>query len=137
MSPRKPLKEVIAEDREIEAHDRSKFVFTDITFGIPDRVSVDESLAVILVLSEFRLLQQRLVVVREPSGVLRRATWDERDRMNRIYFNHELKAVKMPKLFEPEQLREALNQDKHEFILDLACAQFEPDDPEYLRVSTY
>lgn len=38
MEPRKPVREIIAEDTEIEGHDQSKFVFTDITFGIPDRV---------------------------------------------------------------------------------------------------
>ena len=41
-------------------------VFTDISFGVHDR--------------------ERLVVVREADGTLRQAEWEERDRVNQIYF---------------------------------------------------
>ena len=39
MTPRKPIDEVLSRDPEIEAFDTSKFVMTDITFGMSNRVS--------------------------------------------------------------------------------------------------
>ena len=32
-------------------------------------------------------------------------------------------------------LQNVLDREEYEFVLDLACAQFEPDDPEYQRVT--
>ncbi len=32
-------------------------------------------------------------------------------------------------------LKECLAQGEYQFVLDRACAQFEPDDPDYIRVT--
>lgn len=59
--------EVLSHDKELIGYDISKYVFTDITYGISDA--------------------KRIIVVREPDGLLREANTDERHRMNYIYFS--------------------------------------------------
>jgi len=49
-------------------------------------------------------LQQRAVVVREPGGVLRFATHEERDRMLNLYFPRPGKMYVTPKMFSEDQL---------------------------------
>lgn len=48
--------------------------------------------------------QERFIVVREPNGVLRKATWEERDRMIQIFFPQEGRRVIPPVLFKDEHL---------------------------------
>lgn len=57
---------ILSNDKEILGNDICNFVFTDITFGISDA--------------------KRIIVVREPNGILREANTNERHRMNHIYF---------------------------------------------------
>lgn len=45
-----------------------------------------------------------MVVVREPNGVLRKADYDEREKMIQIYFPKSDKPKYTPKLFEPLNL---------------------------------
>merc|ERR1712198_334475 len=40
-----------------------------------------------------------------------------------------------PKMFEPQELEDVLAEHRYEYVLDRACVQFEPDDPEYARVT--
>jgi small subunit ribosomal protein S22 len=60
--------------------------------------------------------------------------------MNLIYFPREGKEFKIPKMFsDPEIftniLQRATEQDNtYEFILDRACLQFEPDDPNFISI---
>jgi small subunit ribosomal protein S22 len=68
-------------------------MFTDITYGIHDR--------------------DRVIVVREPDGLLREASGDERDRLNQVYFPKEGRTIKPPPLFDIETL-----QDKEVFFKD-------------------
>lgn len=49
-------------------------------------------------------MQERFIVVREPNGVLRKATWEERDRMIQIFFPKEGRRVIPPALFKDENL---------------------------------
>ncbi|KAL7642939.1 UNVERIFIED_CONTAM: hypothetical protein RMT77_006228 [Armadillidium vulgare] len=112
---RKPIKEVLSYDPEIQGLDTSNIIFTDISFGVSDR--------------------ERLIVVREPNGILRKATWDERDRMNVIYNPRKGCHFRTPEVFEAEYLRDALRRKEYLFVLDFACAQFEPDDPKYQEVT--
>ena len=63
-------------------------MFTDITFGVHDR--------------------DRNIVVREPDGILREASGEERDRLNQIYFPKEGRSITAPPLFEPTRLKEVL-----------------------------
>ncbi|XP_041377845.1 28S ribosomal protein S22, mitochondrial-like isoform X2 [Gigantopelta aegis] len=115
MNPREPINEVLSHDPEIEAFDTSKLVMTDITFGMSSR--------------------RRLIVVRETDGTLRKASWDERDRLNQSYFPREGCSFVVPPLFQEENLERLLTKEKYVYVLDRACVQFEPDHPEYVRVT--
>ena len=76
------------------------------------------------------------MVVREPDGTLRRATFRERQRLNTIYYPHKYRTVDMPRMFEQHSLEEVLKQPNTSlFVLERACLQFEPDDSEYIRVT--
>lgn len=111
--------EVLSSDYELQGYSEAKFVFTDITFGSSDR--------------------ERMIVVRDTNGVLRKATCQERYRMNETYFPQPGKSIRMPHMFEKEYLKRLLDQGTYEFVLDRACLQFEPDDPTYqdITATTY
>ncbi|XP_029964432.1 small ribosomal subunit protein mS22 isoform X2 [Salarias fasciatus] len=111
---RKPINDVLSEDRMLEGMDTAKYVFTDITYDIPHR--------------------ERFIVVREPSGVLRKATWEERDRLIQVYFPREGRKITPPLIFKEENLKMVFSQNRHEDVLDLCLVQFEPDSSEYIRV---
>ncbi|XP_077508962.1 mitochondrial ribosomal protein S22 [Amblyomma americanum] len=112
---RKPCEKVLAKDPEIQGFGNSTHVFTDISYGYKDR--------------------ERLIVVREPEGLLRTATWEERERMLQTYFTNKEKSFYMPKMFEPQHLQDVLDKQWYRFVLDRACIQFEPDDANYIRVT--
>ncbi|XP_057330569.1 28S ribosomal protein S22, mitochondrial [Microplitis mediator] len=113
---RKPITGILSKDPEIQGNDTAKYVFTDITYGVS---SVD-----------------RLIVVRDPEGVLRHANWDERFRMNQTYFPIEGREINPPKMFQDEYLKDLLKREEYEFVLDRACLQYDPDDPEFHRVTS-
>jgi len=105
--------QVLEEDSQLAGFDTCNYVFTDITFGVPDR--------------------SRVVVVRQPGGQLRTASWEEQDRLNLIYFPTEGRKHYIPQMFEPHHLKPILGPEKYEYILDRNCLQFEPDHPVYIR----
>ncbi|XP_069549024.1 small ribosomal subunit protein mS22 [Brachyistius frenatus] len=111
---RKPINDVLCEDKILDGMDAAKYVFTDITYNIPHR--------------------ERFIVVREPNGTLRKATWDERDRLIQVYFPKEGRKLTAPLIFKEENLKMVFSQDRHEDVLDLCLVQFEPDSSEYIRV---
>nr|XP_045610579.1 28S ribosomal protein S22, mitochondrial-like [Procambarus clarkii] len=113
---RQPILDVLSKDPGLTGYDTCKYVFTDITYGLSDR--------------------KRPIVVRDPDGTLRKASWEERERMNQIYNPRPGRKLKPHKLFLEEHLQGVLEREKYEFVLDCACAQFEPDDPEYQRVTS-
>ena len=128
---------VLDRDGAIKGYDAAPIVFTDITFGVHNR--------------------DRIIVVREPDGTLREASWEQRDRVNQIYFPTEERKLDMPAMFEPENLKNILGKwrfsvtavelaaylyekfisgpDKYEYILNRNCTQFEPDHPTYIRTA--
>ncbi|XP_074449338.1 small ribosomal subunit protein mS22 [Larus michahellis] len=114
LKEREPIDDVLAEDKFLEGTETTKYVFTDLTYSIPHR--------------------ERFIVVREPNGVLRKATWEERDRMIQIFFPKEGRRVIPPVVFKDEHLGTVFRQDRHEDILNMCIAQFEPDSPDYIRV---
>ncbi|CAG9858820.1 unnamed protein product [Phyllotreta striolata] len=116
VSVRKPINRVLSEDPALQGLEQSTMVFTDITFGIRD--------------------SDRLIVVREPSGILKEAEWDVKNRMNQLYFPKEGRLLKPPKMFFGEYFESLLERKEYEFILDRACLQFEPNDPDYQRVTS-
>jgi len=114
------MNKVISYDPQIADYDPdgTTLLFTDITQNISDR--------------------NRIIVARDQDGTLRQASWEERDKLNRIYFPQKYREVKAPKMFTDvnilkEVLARATPEDNtYEFILDRACVQFEPDDPMYI-----
>ncbi|XP_074402902.1 small ribosomal subunit protein mS22 [Zonotrichia albicollis] len=114
LNEREPIDDVLAEDKILEGTETAKYVFTDLSYSIPHR--------------------ERFIVVREPNGVLRKATWEERDRMIQIFFPKEGRRVIPPTLFKDEKLGTVFQQDRHEDVLNMCIAQFEPDSPDYIRV---
>ncbi|KAK5868265.1 hypothetical protein PBY51_009295 [Eleginops maclovinus] len=113
---RKPIDDVLSEDKILDGMDTAKYVFTDISFSIPHR--------------------ERFVVVREPNGVLRKASWEERDRLIQVYFPKEGRKLSPPLIFKEENLKMVFSQDRHEDVLDLCLVQFEPDSSDFIRVHT-
>ncbi|KAF3693088.1 28S ribosomal protein S22, mitochondrial [Channa argus] len=111
---RKPINDVLSEDKILDGMDKAKYVFTDITYNIPHR--------------------ERFVVVREPNGILRKATWEERDRLIQVYFPRKGRKITPPLIFKEENLKVVFSQDRHEDVLDLCLVQFEPDSSEYIRI---
>ena len=93
---------VLERDPAIKGYDASPIVFTDITFGVHDR--------------------DRIIVVREPDGTLREASWEQRDRANQIYFPTEERKLDVPAMFEPEKLKDILG----EWLLVLEVGGSEP-----------
>ncbi|KAM9037142.1 28S ribosomal protein S22, mitochondrial [Sarcophilus harrisii] len=114
LKERQPINDVLADDKILEGTETSKYVFTDLTYSIPHR--------------------ERFIVVREPSGVLRKASWEERDRMIQIFFPKEGRKIFPPLMFQEENLQTLFNQDRHEDVLNLCVAQFEPDSADYIKV---
>ncbi|XP_066584943.1 small ribosomal subunit protein mS22 [Prorops nasuta] len=112
---RKEINEILNKDPEMQGYEASRFVFTDITYNVSNK--------------------QRIIVVREPNGTLRQAKWDERSRMNQIYFPTKGKEYISPKMFDGEYLMNLLKRREYEFLMDRACMQFDPDDPDYQRVA--
>ncbi|XP_037381789.1 28S ribosomal protein S22, mitochondrial [Talpa occidentalis] len=114
LEERAPINDVLAEDKILEGTETTKYVFTDISYSIPHR--------------------ERFIVVREPSGTLRKASWEERDRMIQIYFPKEGRRVLTPIIFKEENLKNMYSQDRHADVLNLCVAQFEPDSADYIKI---
>nr|CAG4635647.1 EOG090X0AW0 [Artemia franciscana] len=91
LSARQEINEVITADPELKGLDDSKFVFTDISLGVPER--------------------KRLVVVRDPEGTLRKATWEERERMLQIYFPRPGREILPPPMFNEDNLKKEVWDD--------------------------
>ncbi|EFX81875.1 hypothetical protein DAPPUDRAFT_302775 [Daphnia pulex] len=115
LKERDPIKKIYSFNPELQGFDDSKYVFINISQGITNR--------------------NREVVVRDPNGVLREASWEERQRMCQIYFPVPGRKINVPKMFEEGNIQNCLDRDEFEFVLDRACAQFDPDDPEYISVT--
>ena len=50
-------------------------------------------------------MQKREVIVRDPDGILREASWEERQKMNQIYLPAPGRQIRMPKMFEEAHLQ--------------------------------
>ena len=108
--------DVLSKEPELQGYETSNVVFTDISPGANDR--------------------NRLIVVREPSGLLRRANREERYRMNETYYPDESRGHEVPRMFQEEHLLPILDRKDYLFVLERACVQFEVDDPEFHRVTS-
>ena len=72
--------------------------------------------------------------MREPAGILREATWEERDRMMQVYFPSLGRRMRLPHVLSAEGLLPVLEAGHYRDILDMACLQCEPDSSDYIRV---
>lgn len=80
-------------------------------------------------------MKLRSIVVREPDGVLRQATWEERDRMCQVFFPALGRKIWLPKALSDEVLPSILENLLHVNVLDLVCVQCDPQSSDYHRVS--
>lgn len=107
--------EVLSEDPALQNFDDSDYVFTDITYGVPDA--------------------DRNIVIRSVDGTLSTASLEVRKRLNQFYFPLNGRQVRVPKLFDADNLRELLARDAFEFVLDAMCIQFEPYERQFHEIS--
>lgn len=108
---------VLSKDPALKDFDESDYVFTDITYGIPD--------------------SDRYIVIRGRDGTLATASLDVRKKLNQFYFPLNGRQVRVPKLFEADNLKELLAKDQFEFVLDAMCIQFEPYEKEFHEISAF
>ncbi|KFB51741.1 AGAP007519-PA-like protein [Anopheles sinensis] len=106
---------IISKDGALKSLSESKFVFTDITYGLKN--------------------SQRSIVVRHPDGTLQEAPYEMRKRLNQIYFPLTGRSIHEPPMFEERHLNSLLEAGKYEFVLDRACVQFEPFEREYHQLT--
>jgi len=117
LQARKRIDSVLAKDDRLSPLNltNSKYMFIDISMNLPD--------------------DKRSIVVRETNGTLRKANYDEREKMLQTYFPKKGNTNYVPQMFEPAQLEECLKQKKYMILLKKACNIFEPNDPNFLRVT--
>lgn len=96
LEPQSSKPQELANDPELDGHDESNFVFTDISAGVDEHA--------------------RAIVVREPSGLLRSATPAEHGRLTRVYYQRPFVSPELPKLFYDPYLAVNLNNN-------LSCCQ--------------
>ncbi|KAH8292267.1 hypothetical protein KR054_007980 [Drosophila jambulina] len=107
---------IIAKDRALKDFADTKYVFTDITFGLRQ--------------------SERKVVVRETDGTLAYAPLETTKRMNQLYSPLEGRQSYVPRMFLLEELlAKCLAEHKYEFVLDRLLVQYEPHEPEFHNIS--
>lgn len=117
LEPRDNKETVLFEDERLNPINLlgTKYITVDISMNIPSK--------------------HRSIVVRENNGKLRLAGHAEREKMLQVYFPKAGKAMTLPKLFEPLQLEECIKLKMYLLVLNKACNNYEPNDPEFLRVT--
>ncbi|XP_034484675.1 28S ribosomal protein S22, mitochondrial [Drosophila innubila] len=107
---------IISKDPALKDFATTKYVFTDITFGLQH--------------------SQRKVVVRDVDGTLAYASLDITKRMNQLYFPLDGRKSYTPRMFSDEQLfQRCLDDNKYEFVLDRLTVQYEPYESEFHNIS--
>lgn len=115
MNPREEINKIVREDPEIADAVTYKMGFIDISHRVKNR--------------------DRRILTRDKNGTLRHASWDERDRWTQIFIPAHGRKLFPPKMFEEQQLEEILPKQNYLYILERASVQYEPDHPDYIRVS--
>ena len=82
---RQEIDAVLSKDPAIQGHDTATYVFTDISLDVNE--------------------YERLIVMREPNGILRHAKWAERQRFNQMYFPRLGRELTAPRMFQEEFLQ--------------------------------
>lgn len=107
---------VLSSDKGIKNFSPYTHVFTDVSFGLKNN--------------------ERSVVIRKPDGVLQEAPFEIKKRVWQIYFPMKNRSFHEPKMFEQDNLKRLLNEHQYEFILDMACNQYEPYELSYHQISS-
>ena len=55
--------------------------------------------------------------MREPDGTLREGHWEERDRMNFLFFQREGQSYKMPSVLEDDHLEVCTEEDRFDVLV--------------------
>lgn len=84
VNQRSDRSDLLDKDPGLQNYNTVRYVFTDISYGLKDK--------------------ERFIVIREPDGTLRHATWKERDRMIQTFFPKPGRELRKPKMFEGEYL---------------------------------
>jgi len=113
MIERKEIDEVIAHDHKLDGYEDAKLVFTDISEDLPKN--------------------ERMVVVRETDGLLRKAGWDERDRVMQIYYPSPYRTMSKPRWVHDMSV--PLSQNLHSNMLEQIYGEYEPDSAEYVKLT--
>lgn len=79
--------------------------------------------------------KDKLIVVRDTEGTLREARHGERERAIQIAFPAEGRTMFPSNFFKQESIENALKNCRYSYILDRLCLQYEPDDPEFIRMT--
>ncbi|KAI8434699.1 hypothetical protein MSG28_003229 [Choristoneura fumiferana] len=109
-----PIHDVLSQDPALIGYDTSKYIFTDISFGVDN--------------------EHRIIVERQPDGTLQSCDHDIRKRLNQVYFPIKGRKIREPSMFtDDEKFNSLLDRDQYEFVLDRACIQYEPDEPSSTR----
>lgn len=109
-------KKVISTDEALSGFSDSSFVFTDVSFGLKN--------------------SDRSVVIRHPDGVLEEAAYNVRKRVYQIYFPMAGRKFRVPHMFEAENLKQLIDSEEYEFVLDSLCMQFEPYEPKFHEITS-
>lgn len=107
---------IISEDPALSGFSTSKFIFTDVTYGLKN--------------------SDRSIVIRHPEGVLQEAPFEVRKRIYQTYFPLSGRKMEEPKIFSEENLKRLLAENEFEFILSHCCLQFEPVEPRYHQITS-
>lgn len=114
LEPNTEEPKILAHDEAITGYTKNRVVFVDITTRASHR--------------------NRFMTIREPNGLLRYPTLEERSRYTHMFYPGQGQ-IDIPKMFSGEHLEALLKRKEYVYVLDRACVQFEPDDPIYVQVN--
>jgi small subunit ribosomal protein S22 len=115
----KPIEDqskVYSHDQALSNFSKHTYVFSDVTFGLKNK--------------------DRSVVVREPDGALKEASYDIKKRVWQIYFPLKDRTFTEPKIFEEDNFKRLLSEEQYQFLLDRACLQYEPEEQQFHDISS-
>uniref|UniRef100_A0A1B0FP52 Mitochondrial 28S ribosomal protein S22 n=1 Tax=Glossina morsitans morsitans TaxID=37546 RepID=A0A1B0FP52_GLOMM len=113
---RDDAQKIISVDKALKGFSDTKFVITDVTYGTRQ--------------------SERKVIVRDTDGTLHHAPMEMAKRMKQLFVPLNGRKLRTPQMFEEENLERRLEERKYEFILDRLLVQFDPDEPDFHRISS-
>ncbi|KAI0988916.1 hypothetical protein GJ496_000688 [Pomphorhynchus laevis] len=105
---------VLEDNKLLKECSKHKMVFVDISLNVND--------------------SERMVWFRDTDGKLCTSAYDDRRRWMQTFLNRRLRSSHIPVMFSEAHINNPLELQHYKYILERACLQFEPDDPEFVRV---